>query len=294
MTQRLGDRTKYLGATDIPAILGLSPWRTAYEVWLEKTGRFVPGELNDQHVIAGTTLQSGILELARQTRGFESIAAPEDGVPIRGTPIIVHPDALTPQGEPVEVKTSGLFGPVVGEWGPDGTDEVPDGYLVQLHTQIAALGASGGFIIALLGGVGLRIYEAKADPELARLICGMAKSWWEEFVVADREPPLDVPPPVSVLQRLRRVPRKSVDLPSDVAELVDEYQALGVQISDLQRRRDELKSRIILALGDAEMGRLPDGRAVTYYEKHVPERVVRAYSYRELRIKAQKGGKHVS
>ena len=33
------DRTKYLGGSDIGAILGLSKYRTPVDVWLEKTGR---------------------------------------------------------------------------------------------------------------------------------------------------------------------------------------------------------------------------------------------------------------
>ena len=35
------DRTKYLGGSDIGAILGFSKYRTALDVWLEKTGRVV-------------------------------------------------------------------------------------------------------------------------------------------------------------------------------------------------------------------------------------------------------------
>lgn len=33
------NRTKYIGGSDIGAILGLSKFRTPLEVWMEKTGR---------------------------------------------------------------------------------------------------------------------------------------------------------------------------------------------------------------------------------------------------------------
>lgn len=33
------DRTKYLGGSDIGAILGLSPYKTPLDVWLEKTAK---------------------------------------------------------------------------------------------------------------------------------------------------------------------------------------------------------------------------------------------------------------
>ena len=33
------ERSKYLGGSDLGAILGLSKYRTAVDVWLEKTGK---------------------------------------------------------------------------------------------------------------------------------------------------------------------------------------------------------------------------------------------------------------
>ena len=33
------DRSKFLGATDVAAVLGVSPWTTPFELWQEKTGR---------------------------------------------------------------------------------------------------------------------------------------------------------------------------------------------------------------------------------------------------------------
>lgn len=37
----MSERKKRLGASDIPIILGLSPYKTAYELWEEKTGRVI-------------------------------------------------------------------------------------------------------------------------------------------------------------------------------------------------------------------------------------------------------------
>ncbi len=31
-------RQDHIGSSDMAAILGVDPWRTAYDVWLEKTG----------------------------------------------------------------------------------------------------------------------------------------------------------------------------------------------------------------------------------------------------------------
>ena len=39
-------RTKGLGSSDIPVVMGRSPWKTRYELWLEKTGTISKKKVN--------------------------------------------------------------------------------------------------------------------------------------------------------------------------------------------------------------------------------------------------------
>ena len=56
-------RKKHLGSTDLPAILGVDPWRNAYDVWLEKTDKLEKGkEKNYQG--AGHLFEEGVLRWA--------------------------------------------------------------------------------------------------------------------------------------------------------------------------------------------------------------------------------------
>lgn len=45
------NRRLYIGGTDIAAICGLSNYKTAYEVWLEKTGQVVPEDQSDNDLL---------------------------------------------------------------------------------------------------------------------------------------------------------------------------------------------------------------------------------------------------
>lgn len=55
----LEQRKRGIGGSDVAAIMGLSPWRTPAEVWLEKTGRAEPQDLSDRpHVQRGVDLES--------------------------------------------------------------------------------------------------------------------------------------------------------------------------------------------------------------------------------------------
>ncbi|GIV51137.1 MAG: hypothetical protein KatS3mg038_1658 [Candidatus Kapaibacterium sp.] len=124
--------------------------------------------------------------------------------PIDGTPILTHPDAIAAPGDlPVEAKTTGIVGPVSGDWGEDGTDEVPEYYLVQLAVQAAALGADRGFVSALIGGSGFRLYEVAIPSTVRDALVERLCDWWQYHVVGDR-PPADEPPPLDVVSRLKR------------------------------------------------------------------------------------------
>ncbi|GIV50913.1 MAG: hypothetical protein KatS3mg038_1434 [Candidatus Kapaibacterium sp.] len=59
------DRRSFLGASDAPAILGLSPWRTAYEVWAEKTGR-IDSWSGNAATSAGQLLEPAVLAWASE------------------------------------------------------------------------------------------------------------------------------------------------------------------------------------------------------------------------------------
>ena len=48
------DRTKYIGGSDIGAILGLSKFRTPLEVWMEKTGKETKQPVSYTHLTLPT------------------------------------------------------------------------------------------------------------------------------------------------------------------------------------------------------------------------------------------------
>ena len=66
------DRTKYIGGSDIGAILGLSKFRSALDVWMEKTGKEVKA-LDSLPLRFGSFAEAFVAsEYARHT-GFELI-----------------------------------------------------------------------------------------------------------------------------------------------------------------------------------------------------------------------------
>lgn len=277
----MSDRNKYLGATDVAAVLGLSPWRSPYEVWAEKTGRL-------EHRPAGEAAAAG-LQLERPVLDwFASTVEPIRRHPerrIKGTPILCHPDAIALKSKtPVEAKTSGITGPIYGTWGDPGTDQIPDVYLVQALVQIQATRADRCYVPALLGGRGFLLYQVPSHPQLQEQIVEAACRWWDEHVVGDR-PPEGMSAPLEIVKRIRREPDSVINLGEEAVELLDRWQEAKERLKEAQAQVDAAQAAILLALGDAEAARLPDGRMVTYLKQSRSEYVVPATEFRVLRIR---------
>lgn len=65
------DRRKYIGGSDVAAILGISPWRSAVDLWVDKT---TPPVENGQNAAAkrrGTRLEPYILDMIREDFGIK-------------------------------------------------------------------------------------------------------------------------------------------------------------------------------------------------------------------------------
>lgn len=45
------DRDKFIGGSDIGTIMGANPWKSAYTLWAEKTGRIEPEDISDKEAV---------------------------------------------------------------------------------------------------------------------------------------------------------------------------------------------------------------------------------------------------
>lgn len=53
----LSIRQKGIGGSDAAVVLGLSKWKTPFELWLEKTGQVMPEESQSEAAYFGTILE---------------------------------------------------------------------------------------------------------------------------------------------------------------------------------------------------------------------------------------------
>jgi putative phage-type endonuclease len=284
----LEQRRGAIGASDVAAILGISPWKTAWEVWADKTGKVSNWAGNDA-TRAGQAFESGVLDVAEDQLGLL-----ERNVRVvhREFPLAATLDArVVSSGEPVEAKTTGLTGKVMGDWGDALTDQVPDHYLCQLHAQLICTGAEMAYLFALIAGRGVVKYQCERSDRLASQLTTMLTDWWERHIVRGIEPELRTPPALSVVKRLRKEAGKSIELTSAEASLMEQRASLKEQEKSLREQLEAVDSQILLALGDAEEGVLPDGTRLTHFERSRKAYTVEASTYRQIQVVKPRGKK---
>lgn len=275
-----------IGASEVAAILGISPFSGPWEVWADKTNRLNPWGGNDA-TRAGQVFERAVLDQAETELGpmRRDVRLVHDSLPLAATL-----DAqLIENGYPIEAKTTGIVGPVYGRWGDAMTDEIPDHYLVQVHAQLTVTGAELAFMFALIAGRGVVQFQIERSEKLSQQLGNACSEWWQKHVIGDREPSVDqFPPALEVVKRLRRVPSKQTTFGPIVTALVKRRERVNKAKLDIEKRVKEFDAKILVALGDAESALLDGGGELTYYETEKKGFTVKPTKYRTIRIKGAK------
>lgn len=255
-TSTSADRRTYYGASDVGIILGLSGFKSPFELWAEKTGRVARPDLEaDPDIRRGRLLEPGILAMLGDV-----LDAPVQPGPAVHDPAIVrralspyagcHPDGFVLRSpvEGAEVKA-----PRRGhDWGDTDTDEVPPPYLAQVQVCLALTGLETWHLGALLHGE-CRVYSFRLDEELVRGMLRTCDDWWTTHVLADVEPPLDGSRAASAVyaRRIRGAERPATDVEG---EAIRRYAQLGREIKALEADRERIRVELLTAA---------DGRRLT-------------------------------
>jgi putative phage-type endonuclease len=174
-----------LGGDDAAAALGLSPYRTPSDVFVQKKTpleAFAP-RIPTEPMIWGTLMQPVILgEYVRRT-GYVVEAEPEMLRHDKYTWMIAHLDGRVVNGRIVEIKTSRDG----HGWGEPGSDEIPMHYACQVHHYLVVSGAELCDLAVLIGGSDFRIYTIHADAAIAAELVGREAEFWQR--VEQNNPP---------------------------------------------------------------------------------------------------------
>lgn len=189
------DRRGLLGGSDIGSIFGVSPWKTAYDLWEEKTSSaLVPppaDEKNDRLKRRGKRLEPWVMEMLEEETGIfirkknQRYTDPE--FPWMQCEIDFEFVGGTGEECNGDIKTVSPF--AAGEWGQEGTDEIPLNYCLQFHWGLMITGRPQCLVGVLIGADDLRVYEVERDDELIAEMRKRAVHFWSVNVLRKIAPP---------------------------------------------------------------------------------------------------------
>jgi putative phage-type endonuclease len=246
-------RREGVGGSDAAAILGLSPWKSAMDVWLEKKG--LAEERNDPNrdflLDLGTQLEPVIARCYERQTGVK-LTLP---FPLQWT----HKKYPVLRGSPdrfvegvsrgVELKSENQFSDQFGE---PGTDQVPYHYLVQCAHYMAVLDYDVWDVALLHGGTRFAVYTIHRDKELEASMTEQLLDWWERYIVKDVPPDVDGSGAWKVYLRkkypVNLLPIKQGD--EETLNLVKKLEWAGVSAAACAAIEEETKNRLKLLIGE--------------------------------------------
>ncbi len=251
-----------IGSSDAAAAVGLNPYQSALELWLDKTGRNSgePSEAEDDPRYWGRLLEPLVAEAYAERTGNRVR---------RVNAILQHPEhpwmladldrEVVGSGDVqvVEIKTAGPYG--ARRW----QDGVPEDVQLQVQHQLAVTGQSVADVAVLLGGQELEIHRIERDEAVIERLIALEHQFWT-YVEADTPPPADGSD--SADRALRQLfPRDrgtTVDFTADpeLAQAFTELQDVRGQLGALRDREARLKQRLQEAMGEATEAIFPTGR----------------------------------
>lgn len=246
------DRQKYLGGSDVAAIFGVSPWKTPYDLWLDKTtprseepqldpakAKFFRRRKRQEPVIAEMLMEEYGMEVTRLSLDDNPnrykdpehpfMAAEIDFEFVMTQSVREHfPDrpefAAIPDGTLLngEIKTVHPF--KAFEWGEQGSEEVPIHYAAQVMHGLGVTRRPAAIVAALFGLDILVAFPIMADQDTIAAMREKAVHFWNVNVLQG------IPPdPVSVDDVKRMYygyKGKPVDLSDDALQALKDIEAI--------------------------------------------------------------------
>ena len=274
----LAIRRSGIGSSDAAAALGLNPYKSQLELWMEKTGR--------QSQTTEPTEEEKLTSPLHWGQILEPIVADHyaqhTGHRVQRVNAILqhvdHPWMLANLDREIvgndavqilECKTTGIHGARLWKQG------VPEYVQLQVMHQLAVTGQQSADVAVLLGGHELQIHRIERDDDMIEQLIALERQFWE-YVQSDTPPPADGTD--SADKALKAL------FPKDDGEVVDfsqepeldqaftELQQVRQTLDAAKKAETRLRHRLQQAMGSATQANFSTGR-ITWKQSQASKRL---------------------
>lgn len=262
-----------VGGTDAAALLNLDPYKQPYDVAREKLGLAPPREVTDAMRL-GIKLEPVVDSEYCERTGHTTECPPS---------MLRHPDhdwmfanvdrfVVSAKKRSLECKTAGLN--LAKDWGEEGSDWVPENYLIQTQHQMAVTGHESTDVAVLIAGRELRIYTVERDDKLIKHLIDIEGEFWERLQNGVM-PDIDFRHE-NAMQLIHDTfgyrPDEVTEMPAYAVEAWAKYRSCTDAIANLKTDADEAKAKVMYAMQGYAIAKFPRGTR-QIKRVHVPDSI---------------------
>ena len=259
-TTQQADRSKFLGGSDVAAVMGLSPWSTPVELWMQKTGR-MPKEEPDaarrkmfarghalepfirDMVIAkleemGLTVEVVAINKRYADADYPFLACEIDFELVLTGEIEIGGKLYALDAEHINADAKSVSGFARKKWGEESTEDMPIEYAAQFMHGLGITGRGKCLVAALRSFDDVDIYWTLRDDETITAMRAKSVEFWNDCVLADVAPD---PMNFSDIKALFPLDNgQATDATPDIAEKVQALRSVKARIKALEQDEEEL------------------------------------------------------
>lgn len=244
--EQLIERRNWIGASESPCLVGVSPHGNAHSVWAAKMGLVEDAPTVAQD--AGNWIEPALAswyahETKREIASFGSVVHPK--YPFMGC----TPD-LSVFGERriAQIKNVGTW--MLHHW----EDDVPDYVQVQVQHEMEVCDVDVCDVVALLGGTDFRIIQIERDRELGSYLVQICHDFFRNYVATREMPPVDASSHAEAALKARyaRDTTGIVLSTDEINRLARAWLAADDRLGEVESERKLLTNQIKALLGDAQ------------------------------------------
>lgn len=262
--EEMQDRPKWLemrktgiGGSDASVIVGLNPWKSKFELWLDKTNQAQEVDQSDNEYIYWGNVQEELVanrfcELTgKKVRRCGMLRNNEHPFMLADIDrLVVGENAI------LECKTTASWN--LNEW--DG-DNLPDAYYIQVQHYLAVGGYDKAYIACLVGGNKFVWKEIPRNDEEIAVLIKAEEEFWQKNVIEKVLPEVDgssgCSKAIAILFKGNPEDEEAAELEGKFDIMCRDLEVLKAEKKKLEEVIDEKENQIRVALGDKVFGRSP-------------------------------------
>lgn len=242
-------RKQGIGGSDAGAVCGLNPYRTAIQVYYDKTSDSIEDVDN---------------EAMRQGREFEEYVARRfceaSGKKVRRANTMFYDEKnpfmiadvdrmIVGENAGLECKTASPYSEE--KWRDD---KIPLSYQLQCYHYMSVCNADAWYIAVLIYGRDFKYYRIERDDEVIENLIRIEKEFWNEYVLKQVIPDPDGSKTADVAIAERFKESKSITIPlTGFDERLERRQELLSLLEKIETEKRQIDQELKLYLGDAEI-----------------------------------------